>query len=68
MFLFIIRFMLLAERDMSNTLSEGAHPIKSCVRGVPSFATGIAGMSGSKMTKAEPAIQVVICYDRVSFF
>ena len=61
MFLSVIRFMPLAEGNMSITFSEGAHPIEPCVRGVPSFATGIAGMSGSKMTKAESAIQVVIC-------
>ena len=60
-FLFIIRFMLFAECDMSVAFSGGAHPVKSCVRGMPSFATGVAGVSGSKVTKAESAIQVVIC-------
>ena len=61
MFLSIIGFMFFAESDMSVTFSGGAHPIKSCVRGMPSLATGVAGVSGSKVTKAESAIQVIIC-------
>ena len=61
MFLFVFRFMPFAERNMPVTFLEGAHSIESCVWGVSSFATGIAGVSGFKMTKTELAIQVIIC-------
>ena len=59
--LFVIRFMPFAERNMPVTFLVVAHSIESRIWGVLSFATGVAGVSGSKMPKAKPAIQVIIC-------
>ena len=53
--------MPFAERDMLVTFPGGAHSVEPCIWGVSPFATGIAGVSGSKMTEAELAIQVIIC-------
>ena len=60
MSLFVISFMPFAERNMPVTFLVVAHSIESRIWGMPSLATGVAGVSGSKMLEAKPAIQLII--------